>query len=733
MSIRAVRKGLGLFIVDLFIIIGIFVLQFRTDSNILEKIGNLQISLEKADDNSGKKENSDISDPLFPVISEADEAVENIDVPTPVKNKLQVTYNGVNFSADDQNPAKVMKKGQTEAKDAVLLSYSLAPLSACFNFSDNVMLLFELSNDTPDAALSVSAILPDEISSFQIPYNFAYTMNIIGNEGNSTLVDSKKQTWNLLSEKTEDGYVVFSQKENLALYSIFDNTKKFGFEDLLEVAYAQEDAFNNTMDTFTSNLIASFKSALSENNYTEKSVIAYVAALADKGSYQQAIDEIPQSYKKSDQRTYLSSPFFNNLAKHHDSIEKEYDDVVNIISKAATSNSLDIFTTENFAEHLCIYPDKVGAKKILENAAYADISASSLAQATGILKAYTIFADKNPEYAKIIQSVVDPCIQKITESCKFDNKILTISENDTFLSVVQAVETGTAVLRYGELTDNETYIKAGRVIINSYMEGSNSFDLRTLSNLYPILFYNNWYYPHIEIIKNGSNYNWAWTCAKSIKYEKDSDNTLTVTIDFPEGLTHYVMLKDIPEFETIYIYNMAFRTDPRFETYNSSGYVYKSSDETLLLKSRHKSKIETIRMTKSGVSKSKASTSKPAAPVKKAEPEKAADAEVKVEAPALSEPEKAAESEKESEKTEAAAEAAAPQPEIKKDYKVVLTAIPQNKRPVVSVIQEVTGNPLFSEKDLAELPLVLKTNLSESEANIIIYRLTSAGGTAEKQ
>ena len=41
---------------------------------------------------------------------------------------------------------------------------------------------------------------------------------------------------------------------------------------------------------------------------------------------------------------------------------------------------------------------------------------------------------------------------------------------------------------------------------------------------------------------------------------------------------------------------MSFRTDPRFETYNSSGYVYKKSTETLLLKSRHKSQLEKIRL-----------------------------------------------------------------------------------------------------------------------------------------
>ena len=39
-----------------------------------------------------------------------------------------------------------------------------------------------------------------------------------------------------------------------------------------------------------------------------------------------------------------------------------------------------------------------------------------------------------------------------------------------------------------------------------------------------------------------------------------------------------------------------FRTDPRFEIYNSSGYVYQNANKSLLIKSRHKSKTELIRL-----------------------------------------------------------------------------------------------------------------------------------------
>ncbi|MCQ2576049.1 MAG: hypothetical protein MJ162_04825, partial [Treponema sp.] len=772
MSIRAVRKGLGLFIVDIVIIIGIFVLQFRTDSNIIEKIGNLQISLEKAEES--EEINNDKSEP------------EEIRL----QNKMQVSYNGLNFNINEQAPAQIQLKGKKEPQDAQLVSYSIANLSASFEFSNNVMLLFELSDETPEAALSVNAILPSDVTYFFLPYNFAYNMNIVQDEGKRVILDAQKLTWSFTTDTVQDGYIRFSRKDTLARYTIFDNTKKFTFEDLLEVAAGAPDVFKATMDSFKSNLVTSFKSVLSENNFTEKAVVAYVAAMAESGKYQQAIDEIPQSYKKSTQRTYLSAPFFNNLAKMQPSLEKAYTGDVVILSRAATSGSLDIYTTENFAAHLCIYPDRVGATKILENAAFADINNCSLAQITGIIKAYIELSTMNPDYAKILQPVIEPCLQKITDSCKYDNEVLTISENDTFLSVVQAVETGAVVLRYGEMMNDQTYANAGRVIINSYMTGSNSFDLRTLSNLYPILCYDNWYYPHLAVMKTKTSaYAWAWTCAKEIKWEKDAENTTTLTIDFPEGLTHYVMFKGITPFETIYIYNMAFRTDPRFETYNSSGYVYKADTATLLLKSRHKTRFETVRMTKTtnyvpksvneitanapapkpAASTAKPATTTPATPKPAATgttpaatttgttpaagttttpatttpaatgtttatgTTPAANTTPAAPKPAATTPANGAATTPATNTTPAATTPASTTPAVpaantttpatrpaaakpvNKTYKVVLTSAPQNVRSLIPILKTITGNDSLGAKDIRNLPLTLKTDVPADE------------------
>lgn len=255
-------------------------------------------------------------------------------------------------------------------------------------------------------------------------------------------------------------------------------------------------------------------------------------------------------------------------------------------------------------------------KALLENSSTKDLTNASISQVSGILQVYVNLVDLMPSYAKILEPILPSCIEKITQACSYDNGKLTISENGTFLSVMQAVEIGFAVMRYGIQINNDSLQNAGYVLVNSYLSENSSFDLRTLANLYPIIAYDNWYYPHLQIInKNSDDLMWAWTCARTISYDKESDDILNLTIDFPEGYTHYVIIKGLPHFSTIYIYDMAFRTDPRFETYNSSGYVYKQKSKTLLLKSRHKTRKENIRFDFKEPEKKKSDKSKTQATV----------------------------------------------------------------------------------------------------------------------
>lgn len=571
MSMHSFRKGLIIFLADIFIIIGIFVLQFRTDSTIIEKIGGLQVTLEKQ---------------------------ENPENDVFLKNNMVVTYNGLNFFSDDQNSIKMLPAGKSKTQNLTLKNWSKRDdKGISLYFSDDVTLMFDLGDDEENAPLTVGISMPAEVETVFVPFNFAYNMKVQKDDGNRVVLNGKKNSWNFSTNQVEKGYIKFNGSEYTAHYALYTEEKKFSFDTITELALADETMYKNTVSTLTNNLISSFKNVISENNFTEASAVAYVAAMGEKGRYQQAVEEIPSSYKKSNSRTYVSAPFFNNLSKMNATLEKELASNEIDFTNALTSNSVDVFTKDNVAAKLIISSNKTGTTELLKQAAAVDVEACTLAQVNGLLKTYVELKEYKSDYATLLAPVVEKCIEKITAACEYDGSILTLKENNQFLSVIQAVDIGVTLLRYGDISSQSVYQKAGRIIVNSYLAEGSAFDLRTLTTIYPLLAYNNWYYPHYVILEQDNNLMWAWTCAKAITAERNEESELNLSINFPEGEIHHVIFKGIPKFSSIYIYNMAYRTDPRFETYNSSGYVYKEEGNTLLLKSRHKSQIENVRMT----------------------------------------------------------------------------------------------------------------------------------------
>ena len=579
MSIRIFRKAMGLLLVDIIAIIGIFVLQFRTDSNIIEKLGNLQVTLSKKE-SSGE----------IPVTPEAEES------PLQLMNKFTVSYNGVNLYSDEKNPVTVIDNEANSYNLTLEAWEKLDDLSCMLKFSDDVNVSFELASPDSEASLAIIAELPEKYSEISIPYSFASNMKIEKENADSIILNKHKGMWEVNASSLADGLMNIKSNNFVATYSVYEEVKEFTFDSVISLPIADMNVFEDNLEKFSNNLIAAYEANTVETNITEQVAVSYVAAMAEKLRYNMALDRVPASVKKSKNRTYLSAPYFNTLESVNKTLDAAISSYEQKISESAASNSLDIFTVHNIANFMSIHSNPAVVKTLLEYAASVDAMSLPLAQATGIIQVFVDLKELRPEYATILYPVMNGCINRIAKACVYDGNVLTISENDTFLSVIQAIETGIAVMRYGLTIGDDTLQKAGAVIVNSYLEESSSFDLRTLANLYPLLAFNKNYYPHFEkIAQNGDDLLWAWTCAKDISYTKDPDGAINLTINYPEGYTHYVIIKGLPRFKHIYIYDMQFRTDPRFETYNSSGYVYKDKGQTLLLKSRHKKQFEEIR------------------------------------------------------------------------------------------------------------------------------------------
>jgi hypothetical protein len=567
MYTNIVKKSLGLLVIYAAIIVGIFILQFRSDSVISEKLGNLHVTLAEAKTDDGK---------------------------SVLKNKMLVSFNGISFLSDDEHSASVTYLGTNSKKNVSLVSWEKkSPLSCEFTFTDNIVIRFSLTDDSVKAHLSIKAVLPSNVFAFYLPYQLMSGSTVISQSDTCLQLGVRSSQWELSAAGIDPNVLALTDDTDTASYAFFDKTKTFSFEALGDMGGADISEYNDTINSFEKNLISAFNS-LPQNasSVTEQAAVSFVADMGKKGRYNEALDAIPSSFKKSVQRTYLSAPYFDSLAAMYKSLERQLNNYRDIVAQ----NTISAFSVEGIVDYMCMHPDSDAVKALLATGAAADEKTLTVMQATGILRTYDSLFTKNNDLASILLPAVEKCVRKITASCAVDGKNITVSENGTFLSVVQAAQIGDALIRYGQASGNQTLTDGGYLIINSYLAESSSFDLRTLADIYPIIIHNNLYYPHFIILgfENGQAV-YAWTCALDVKYEKDKFGTTTLSVDFPQGYTHYLIVNGIRTFKSIYIYDMAFRTDPRFETYNSSGYVYNADTGTLLLKSRQKSDHEVIR------------------------------------------------------------------------------------------------------------------------------------------
>ena len=572
MSKHPFRKAIGLTFLYSFIIIGIFVLQFRNESVIFKNIGLLRMSVSQTQGEDGK---------LL------------------LKNSVSVTFRGISFTADDVHPALIFTEDSPEGKALSLVSWE-QPTEQCFkfNFTENTSLTFSVSDSTAMANLSVTAQLPSGAKSLSLYYKPGSGYSVTEQSQSKQLFNSKNNSYTMSATQIQGTQIILSRNSNVALYSRYDPSKRFTFDSISPDSQTATSAlFDANVKKYRTSLLELASSAMADTStLTESIVSAYVAEMASLSRYQEALSAVPESFRNGTRRTYFTSPYFNSLVSMNQSLVMANENYGSMIANALEHSSIDVFAAGSIDAYILRNQQNENVKKLLELPSSMPDFSPTLAQATAILQIYMHLKEAGSELSASLEPAIRTVLDTITDSCSINSDDLILHDRETAASFVQSVETGTALIAYGKYFSLPEYCAGGYMIINTAFAKNPSNDLRTLAEVYPILVDNS-AYPHSLLISNTSEPVWAWTCASNITYEETADKkAATITVSFKQGDSHYIILNGIRPFVEIEIYGLSFHTDPRFETYNSSGYVYNEKTHTLFLKSRHKVSNEKIRL-----------------------------------------------------------------------------------------------------------------------------------------
>lgn len=570
---RIIKKALILTIGYIFLIFGIFILQFKNASAILENFGAIRLSLSTQTTPDGKQK---------------------------LQNKFNISYSGINFSADEKNPIKV--ETETFEQDLIFENWEKVSDTAFrLYFSENVNIDVALLDANDNGTLTVAANLPEEIKHVYIPYTVSSKFST-EKQNNSTLsMTNKNSTWNFSASEIEDSSFMLTPYSNIATYRFTTPTEFFSFDSIPVSEQSSYEKYAASVSSLKDALISSYRTAFRSGTtqISEAEIVSFVAAMGERGQYNEALETVPQSYKTSSSRTYFSAPYFNSLVSASSSLNNKLNSLASALRTGMDSSPIETLAIPEMESYVSIHRNDEAVEKLLSNAAaeterLAEENSLSIDNAISVLSFYNKLSQERNLTAQILQNAARLSVAAVETKSSLSEDTLVVSEDGAILSVLQTAQLGDALLQYGSITNNESTIRAGYMLLNKLLENISSFERKMLSDIYSVIVHDNSWYPHIYFLEDGTNPIWTWTCAQNVNFTRTTPNTITLNFTFPIGSTHHAIIHGIQNFDQILIYEMSYRSDPRFETYNASGYAYQADSQTLLIKSRHRTQIETI-------------------------------------------------------------------------------------------------------------------------------------------
>jgi len=332
---------------------------------------------------------------------------------------------------------------------------------------------------------------------------------------------------------------------------------------------------------------------------------AYMSEALKRGTYKAAVVSVSQNPQNV---FWEASPYVGRLDPVLRTFSTEERERSARLARLFNDKSLEILRELHIIEYLAAR----GYNNFMDDAAGIlrtfDPSEMTLEQTTGILEGFLDWDRCRPGSYNPYDRFVDQALFVITGSLQRDSGTgyaLAFSKADS----PQTADTqlnlrmGSALLRY----DDETKIALGRTLILSVLslaDSSGAVPRRVTLNG-SVFAGNTEFLPSPRIYRicfAGENYAraqslgaglWAWTAAASVSGVTE-EGRLDISVNFPAGETHYLMIRGIRPFTLLQFNNTTANQDSQFERYDYSGWAYSTSEQTLLIKLRQRLPTERV-------------------------------------------------------------------------------------------------------------------------------------------
>jgi hypothetical protein len=488
--------------------------------------------------------------------------------------------------------------------------------AALFRLSGGAEISFANLQENGIQELQITIRLPEKFQALELPYRLLRSSRIRRNaEGESYVIaGGKSYRLNASTVDYERRLIIMDTRDPVASYWAVQDVGNFDLSRFVLAAARDQRQYEEALDHW---LDRSFSLWSASRRPDEETTLAYLAEAARRGSYQTAVAALAPGFAPETSGAFMSSVYMGRMDQGlRSSIAYERENFSRL-SRLVSEGSVDLLKDFHVVEFLAIRGHNSlveGAVAIVET---IDRSDPDLDLIPGILEGYVDWLSCRPGENNPFEQLVDQACFSLSDrivSSHQGERILVFDGATADLDL--NVRLGAGLAAYGEHAGQELWTEIGRSLILSVLAfvdetGTAPLSLRlgeeegletdtdealSSARIYRLLRLGD-YSARAVAFHTGTTNSWVLTAATEVTASFNQEiNMLDISANFPRGETHYMFIRGIRPFVQLRLYNIPFRTDPRFENYDSSGWAYSPSEQTLMVKMKHQLPTEHIQI-----------------------------------------------------------------------------------------------------------------------------------------
>ena len=464
--------------------------------------------------------------------------------------------------------------------------------------------------------LEIRGNLAENISAVNIP--FVLQRSSLIRESRNILnisYNNNRYQFNQQLQGLDNGMIFLQASSPVISYRAMPDKKEFDPRDFILSRAESAASFDDTFSLWVEKNNDWWGRNISTQN-DEDLVIAWLSQSLLNGNYRAAASVVPVAFGSGTERTWESAVYqfdrrIGVWERAVRAITASDRDTVNRITQLLSEDNFAIFNERNLIDFLAVREQDDLIAEYIDFFLSFNSTVLTSDISSGILESYVDFSNWLPNNPNPFISLAEESAVVAAQNLQI------IGENVFFISgntadIAFNIRLGMAVRSWGEKTGREDWAALGRSIILSVINlcdddssipsslqiGEEGNIIQSDAKISAAALYrlisNNEFLP--RTISTGVEGLWTYTAAQDINITQNN-RQMDISVSFPVGGTHYLMLRNIRPVSMLNIHNMDWRRSADFESYfDASGWFYFESEQTLVLKVAHRSSVEQIRI-----------------------------------------------------------------------------------------------------------------------------------------